>query len=503
MKLRYLFVFCFLFSVAPKFGVAEMQSNMIFSDQVRQELLLKGQSDVLMYFPAANIEQASSKMRRIDRIQYVYNTLRSAAKQSQKEVIQYLEVRKIPYRSFYIVNAIMIDGATSELLGELPIGKTPVQVKKNLRFRAEDPKVNYLRTGQPGLSGVQESLKKIGAEKVWTELGIRGEGIVVAGEDTGIDWTHPALKRQYRGYNGLSVMHDYSWHDAIHNSFAEIKESNCVKDSPAPCDDRGHGTHTMGTMVGADPQGNIYGVAPNAKWIGCRNMDGGVGTVASYLECFEFFLAPYPRGGSAQTDGRPDMAPHMINNSWGCPANEGCKGDEFLASIRVLQSAGILFIASAGNDGSSCGSTKDAPGFYSGEIISVAAMDHRNGEIADFSSRGPSLFNGGTGPTITAPGVDIYSAIPKGSGWSPNDLYESKSGTSMSGPHVVGVAALLWSAKPDLIGKIPETMSLLHRTADPRTSSQNCGSYPGAKVPNAVWGYGVVNAFRAITGRNP
>ena len=71
----------------------------------------------------------------------------------------------------------------------------------------------------------------------------------------------------------------------------------------APCDDKGHGTHTIGTAIGDDGMGNQIGMAPGAKWIGCRNMDQGNGTPARYIECMEFFLAPYPVGGTpAQGD---------------------------------------------------------------------------------------------------------------------------------------------------------------------------------------------------------
>ena len=63
-------------------------------------------------------------------------------------------------------------------------------------------------------------------------------------------------------------------------------------ESPEPCDDNGHGTHTTGTTVGDDGAGNQIGVAPGAKWIGCRNMDQGNGTPATYTECFQFFIAP-------------------------------------------------------------------------------------------------------------------------------------------------------------------------------------------------------------------
>ena len=59
-------------------------------------------------------------------------------------------------------------------------------------------------------------------------------------------------------------------------------------------------------------------MAPGAKWIGCRNMDENVGTPARYIECMEFFLAPYPVNGDPG-DGDPSLAPDITINSWGLP----------------------------------------------------------------------------------------------------------------------------------------------------------------------------------------
>ena len=130
------------------------------------------------------------------------------------------------------------------------------------------------------------------APDVWA-LGFRGQGITVAGADTGIRWTHNALKPHYRGWDGVTADHNYNWHDSIHSSVG----NPCGNNSPFPCDDNGHGTHTIGTATGDDGAGNQIGMAPGARWIGCRNMDQGNGTPARYIECMEFFLAPYPIGG--------------------------------------------------------------------------------------------------------------------------------------------------------------------------------------------------------------
>ncbi|MCB0162343.1 MAG: S8 family serine peptidase, partial [Caldilineaceae bacterium] len=144
-----------------------------------------------------------------------------------------------------------------------------------------------------------------------------------------MEWDHPALMAAYRGVISdtttmtYTVDHLYNWFDAVPDAG---RPARCESDPQVPCDDHGHGTHTVGTMVGdATADGKtILGMAPGAQWIGCRNMDHGTGTPASYAACFEFFLAPYPQDGDPMTDGKPELGPNIINNSWACPPSEGC-----------------------------------------------------------------------------------------------------------------------------------------------------------------------------------
>ncbi|MGD1992194.1 MAG: S8 family serine peptidase, partial [Anaerolineae bacterium] len=267
-------------------------------------------------------------------------------------------------------------------------------------------------------------------------------------------------------------------------------------DSPEPCDDHGHGTHTMGTMVGDDGGDNQIGVAPGAEWIGCRNMDRGYGTPASYIECFEFFLAPYPIGGDPLTDGRPDLAPDVVNNSWGCPPSEGCDPDTLRATVEAVRAAGILVVTSAGNSGPICGSVDDPPAIYEA-ALSVGAT-YASDAITSFSSRGPVTVDGSNRrkPDISAPGSGIRSSVPGGG-------YASMSGTSMAAPHVSGVAALLWSFAPHLLGDVAGTEILMERTARPRFTTQGCGGDGPSDVPNHVYGWGVVDALAAVEEAPP
>ena len=185
---------------------------------------------------------------------------------------------------------------------------------------------------------------------------MRGAGVVVAGHDTGYDWDHPALSRSIEAGTASAANHNYNWHDAIHVDHpGSFGANSCGFNSAAPCDDEQHGTHTMGTMVGAIGGDRVVGMAPDASWIGCRNMEKGYGFASTYIECFNWFLAPTDLSGS---NPDPEMAPHVINNSWGCVTTaqgEDCDDDDldqFDIVIDNLTAAGILVVASAGNSGS-------------------------------------------------------------------------------------------------------------------------------------------------------
>jgi subtilisin family serine protease len=346
------------------------------------------------------------------------------------------------------------------------------------------------------IQGIEANLIRVNADDVWA-LGYTGQGIVVAGQDTGYEWEHPALKGQYRGWNGATADHDYNWHDAIHEDNPNTRPGNalCGFDSPVPCDDHTHGTHTMGTMVGDDGGTNQIGMAPGAQWIGCRNMEEGWGSPATYLECFEFFLAPYPVAGTP-ADGDPARAPDVVNNSWGCPPEEGCDAGAIALleqAVEALRQAGIVVVVSAGNRGYyGCGSIDRPPAIYA-QSFAIAAFDHRSDQLAGFSSLGPVSYDGQvyTKPDLAAPGVGVRSSTLGGG-------YGSLSGTSMAAPHVAGGVALLLSAAPDYRGKVEVIEGLLGRTAQPMTTTLGCGGDGPDDVPNNAWGWGILDALAAV-----
>lgn len=432
----------------------------------------------------AAVPTAVLQTDRARRAEQVHQSLWETAEDSQRSLRAWLDARRVSYRAFYIVNALLVR-ADRDLL--LALGERPdvarVITNPSVTVDIERPVLPQDIVEAAVVDAVPWGVQRIGAPEVWS-LGFTGEGVVVAGQDTGYQWDHPALRQQYRGWDGSTANHDYHWHDAIHTT-----GSNCPPDSPVPCDDNGHGTHTMGTIVGDDGGVNQIGVAPGARWIGCRNMNEGVGTPATYIECFEFFLAPYPVGGNA-SQGQPSMAPHIINNSWSCPPYEGCDETHIALlaqTVEAVRAAGIMVVASAGNGGSSCGTVNAPPGMYDATYTVGATGSDAVDTIAPFSSRGT-----GTAlikPDIAAPGVLVTSSTVGGS-------YTTLNGTSMAAPHVAGAVALLWSTRPDLIGQVTVTESLLNATAVQRTSTQ-CGDAADA-VPNNVYGWGRVDAFEAV-----
>ncbi len=401
-----------------------------------------------------------------------YETLTQLADETQGALRNAFDRFGIGYTPYYLVNAMEVRGGTLMRLYLLTRPEVD-RVIPSPRLRPAQP-VDALALSnlfsEPAPGGVGWNVSMIGADKVWDEFGTRGEGIVIGHSDSGVDVDHPELKESYRGN---AEGDDYNWFDPWNGR-------------PSPYDDGGHGTHTLGTVLGQ----NGIGIAPGATWFACMNLNRNLGNPALYLDCMQFMLAPFPLGGDPFTDGDPTRAADVLNNSWGCPSIEGCDPQALIAAANHLRDAGIFVVVSAGNDGPSC-STLNAPLALYDSVFSVGAID-RSGNVTEFSSRGPVTADGSNRmkPDIVAPGRDILSALPGGT-------YGALEGTSMAGPHVAGAVALLWSADPSLIGDIDRTEQILIETAKPYTGSTSLGCFDG-NVPNAAYGHGIVDVYAAV-----
>lgn len=440
-------------------------------------VVLKQKVDLLRNSPAGgNPEQ---------RVENAYHRLKEVAQASQVGLLRQLQTlaqepaQVSNYRAFWLVNMVAVRGKRSavEALARLP---EVAAIESDRPFKVP---LEQFQAGTSSATEIEWNIRLVNAPQIWAH-GVTGQGIVYAVADTGVDWTHPALQPHYRGWNGASADHNYNWWDAIHSG----PTSSYGLDSLVPFDDYGHGTHVAGTGVGDDGLGHQIGMAPGAKWIACRNMDMGVGKPSTYIECFQFFIAPTDLQGN-----HPNAALHadVISNSYSCPPTEGCVSGSLHEAVEQVQAAGIFMAVSAGNSGSACSSIADPPGIEAG-VFTVGSTD-LNMDIAGNSSRGPVTVDGSNRmkPDLSAPGVNVTSSL-NGGGYGP------MSGTSMAAPHVAGAVALLWSAYPQLRGQVVATESILRTSAVQRTTAQMCGTDTAYSWPNNVYGYGFLDVGAAF-----
>jgi len=424
------------------------------------------------YFVVLKEQADLTDIRRIhdykERRWQAYTRLVAHADRSQAAIRKSLDRFSIDYTPYYLVNGLDVQGSV--------LVKLWLQTRPEVDRILENPILRPLPSPIPSQGGMIDTppetlwnLELIQADRVWKEFGVRGQGIIIGQSDSGVQGDHPELADSYRGRFGSN---DYNWLDPWNHT-------------SAPVDIGGHGTHTLGTIVG-----NATGVAPDAEWIACVNLARNLGNPALYLDCMQFSFAPYPQAGDPLRDGDPGRGAHVLNNSWGCPKIEGCDSETFHPAVSALRDAGVFVVGSAGNDGPKCGSLNVPPPTYA-EVFAVGAID-ASGELASFSSIGSTNpeQSGLIKPDLVAPGVQVLSSLPKSS-------YGQFSGTSMAGPHVVGVVALMWSANPDLIGDIQTTEQILIASAEPYSGAlPDC---PGAdQLPSTAAGYGIVNAYHAV-----
>ncbi|MCX4827888.1 S8 family serine peptidase [Streptomyces sp. NBC_01016] len=425
----------------------------------------------------ADLSGAKKQRTHAAKAKAAYKELRAHAKESQRSLNSFLDKEKVGHTDYWIANAVQVTG-DQDLVAQLAKRDDVKQIVKRHSFKLDDmetsdKKVTKTRTasGTEASADSEETpewgISDIKADQVWDEYKDRGEGIVVASVDSGVQYDHPDLVKQYRGNNGDgSFTNDYNFYDP---------SGTCPSDG-TPCDNAGHGTHTMGTMVGA----NGIGAAPNAKWIAAKGCASDTCYDDDLLAAGQWILAPTDHNGQ---NPRPDLAPNIVNNSWGDPYGTAPFYQDILDA---WDSAGIFAAFAAGNEGNgtTC-STTHPPGSQESSY-GVGAYDSA-GKIADFSSFGPSPLDGSAKPNITAPGVNIRST------W-PGSAYNTIQGTSMATPHVAGSVALLWAAVPSLVGKIDETRALLNEGARD-VDDTHCGGTAGM---NNVWGEGKLDALATI-----
>ncbi|MEV6262438.1 S8 family serine peptidase [Streptomyces sp. NPDC051784] len=418
----------------------------------------------------ADTSGARKAKKKADKDRAVVEAKTEHADTTQKALRALLKKSGAHYTPYWVTNTIKVTG-DKDLAVKIAARPEVAAIEADTVVDLPDTETG---TAEPAVDGVEWNIDAIHATKVWDEVGSRGEGVVIGGIDTGVDFLHPALMSGYRGLKADgSYDHTYNWFDAT---------ATCHT-SGTPCDDHGHGTHTMGSMVGDDSDGSAIGVAPGAKWIaakGCRT-DGC--PQEALLAAGQWMLAPTDADGQ---NPRPDLAPDIVNNSWGADVIDTW----YKSMVQAWVDAGIFPAFSNGNAGPKC-ATAGSPGAYNNTYAS-GAFDSE-GRIASFSSRG-SGEGGAIKPDIAAPGVDVRSAAPGGG-------YLVNSGTSMASPHTAATVALMWSVSPAIRGDVAATERLLDQSAVDADDT-TCG---GTAANNNVFGEGRLDAYAAVasTPRGP
>ena len=466
---------------------AEPQASVTVAPEVLTEMEVNGTASYWVEFVAKTDLSAAYKMGWSERGWYVYETLSQAAKTSQARVAAYLENSKVDYQSYWIKNTILVKSSNLSVLNGL-LGFSEIEaITPRQTFILYEPDTSEAVVDN-GVKAVEPNLTHINADDVWA-MGIDGAGMVVANIDTGVRYSHQALVNQYRGNNGGSFDHNYNWFDP-YNQYT------------APTDANGHGTHTMGTMVGDDGGANQIGIAPGAEWMACRGCSTSSCTDAALLACGQFMAAPTDVSGA---NPNPDMRPDAVNNSWG---DCGTSYDNWYAGpINAWLAAGVYPIFSNGNS-SNCGYSSP-PGLNtvgnparSGNVTGVGSSGEQNGLYATHSNWGPTDNPDTVNPTdgyiymkpqVLAPGVSIRSSVPT----SDTSYEDGWSGTSMSAPHVTGLVALIWQVAPCLVGDYATTENIIEESAVPIIYNDGSSATPG-DFPNYATGWGEIDALAAV-----
>ncbi|KAJ0409624.1 hypothetical protein P43SY_008496 [Pythium insidiosum] len=345
----------------------------------------------------------------------------------------------------------------------------------------------------------QRNVRLLRAPKLWS-VGIRGDGITIASIDSGVRYTHDALYGSFRGRRSHGVVHEAARdrHVSFDYSFWFPPGTDLNKETPDTADPVGHGTHTIGTALGA---GGI-GIAPGATWIAARAFDlHGAVTQSDFLLATQWVICPTKVDGSGKNCS---LGADVVTGSFGVDRHDAdtLKAWSWLTHVlQVWRQAGTTAVFAAGNtNGFLCGSV-----FYPAsreESVAVGALVGGS-TLWGASGKGPSVedVEGGSRtilkPDFVAPGVAIRSALS-----TADNAFTRLTGTSMATPHVAGAVALLLSAQhkgrhatADVLGALRNTTK--RELSKPFLVPSQCGGTSYKQYPNNIYGFGLPDVCSA------
>jgi subtilisin family serine protease len=309
----------------------------------------------------------------------------------------------------------------------------------------------------------------IHATQAW-DVATGSTNVIVAVIDSGVDYTHPDLagnmwvnQAELNGIPGVD--------DDGNGCVDDIYGYDFCNSDPDPMDDHFHGTHVAGTIGAVGNNGiGVVGVCWNVRIMALKFLsESGSGADSDAIECIYY---------AAQNGAR------ILNNSWG----GGGFSQAVMDAISAANSAGVLFVAAAGNSAGNNDQNPEYPASYNvPNVIAVAATGSHD-ELASFSCYGV------TSVDLGAPGMDILSTLPtymtyamSQNGFSTG--YGTASGTSMAAPHVSGALALLESCYPSLTAA--QVKGRLLARVDPVTGLGDkvlsCGRLNVFNLVNSGW----------------
>jgi subtilisin family serine protease len=260
-----------------------------------------------------------------------------------------------------------------------------------------------------------------------------GGDIIVGVCDSGVDYTHEDIAANI--FINPNEIPDNGIDDDNNGFIDDVRGWDFGDEDNDPMDPHGHGTHVSGTIAAVGNNGiGVTGVNWNAKILPLKIVDSqGDGFTAPAAKAIEYAIL---------------MGARVTNHSWG----GGNPFQPLKDAIIAAEEAGVLTVASAGNAGRRLDSRYQhfPAGLPYDGIVSVANTT-RDDRLAGSSNWSPVTVD------LGAPGSGVVSTTP-------NNNYESFSGTSMSAPHVTGAIALIWSHAPHLT--LMEMKNLLITTVD-------------------------------------
>lgn len=307
------------------------------------------------------------------------------------------------------------------------------QYDDEIEMLPNDPKFVDLwglhNTGQLGGSVDAD----IDAPEAW-DISQGGKAVVMV-TDTGVDFNHPdLLPNMWSAPEDFTITVGGNTVNCAKGSHGFHSGNNTCIPTPTASD---HGTHTSGT-IGAVGNNNlgVIGVSPKGKVMGCTFLTSG----GSAIKCMEF---------ARKVKAKFPLEANVVatSNSWG----GGGFSQSLFDSIKAGGDAGIMFVASAGNDAVDTDLSPHYPSSYTNPSVISVASSTRLEVFSSFSNYGKVSVD------LAAPGSSIISTIF-------NSGYGSKSGTSMATPHVSGALAVLATACPSLT--LPQLKSTILDTVD-------------------------------------